>query len=80
MKTIGAFEAKTRFSELLREVEKGETFEIRRRGASVATLSRAPGGADEAGVREALRYFRDRRQRARADADEIAAWKVEGRR
>ncbi|MBN2448905.1 MAG: type II toxin-antitoxin system prevent-host-death family antitoxin [Lentisphaeria bacterium] len=31
MRTIGAFEAKTRFSELLREVERGESFEIRRR-------------------------------------------------
>lgn len=35
---IGAFEAKTRLSELLRETERGKSFVIRRRGKAVARL------------------------------------------
>lgn len=35
---IGAFEAKTRLSELLRETERGASFVIRRRGKAVARL------------------------------------------
>jgi len=36
--TIGAFEAKTRLSELLRETERGAAFVIERRGRKVARL------------------------------------------
>ena len=35
---IGSFEAKTKFSELLRKVEEGETFTITLRGRVVAEL------------------------------------------
>lgn len=35
---VGAFEAKTRLSELLREAEQGTSFVIRRRGKVVARL------------------------------------------
>lgn len=35
---MGAFEAKTRLSELLREAEQGTSFVIRRRGKIVAKL------------------------------------------
>jgi prevent-host-death family protein len=35
---IGAFEAKTRLSELLRETERGASYVIRRRGKAVARL------------------------------------------
>ncbi|ACY49759.1 type II toxin-antitoxin system Phd/YefM family antitoxin [Rhodothermus marinus] len=38
MPEIGAYEAKTRFSELLRRVEKGERFVITRHGLPVAVL------------------------------------------
>ena len=38
MKTIGAFDAKTRFSELLRRVEKGEEILIQKHGHDVAWL------------------------------------------
>jgi prevent-host-death family protein len=38
MPEIGAYEAKTRFSELLRRVEKGERFVITRHGRPVAVL------------------------------------------
>ena len=38
MKDIAVYEAKTRLSELLAEVEKGEQFVITRRGVPVARL------------------------------------------
>ena len=38
MTDIGAFEAKTRLSELLEEVSKGRVFRITRRGKPVAEL------------------------------------------
>ena len=38
MPEIGAYEAKTKFSELLRRVEKGERFVITRHGRPVAVL------------------------------------------
>lgn len=36
--SIGAFDAKTKFSELLRNVEKGFSYSITRNGKSVAVL------------------------------------------
>ena len=41
MKTVGAFEAKTHLSQLLDEVEQGETITITRRGIPVAVLAPA---------------------------------------
>jgi len=38
METLGAFEAKTHLSELLRRVEKGESFTITKNGTPVAKL------------------------------------------
>ena len=38
MKTVGAFEAKTHLSELLRRVSNGETIQITRRGIPIAKL------------------------------------------
>ena len=38
MKEIAVYEAKTRLSELLAEVEKGEQFVITRRGEAIARL------------------------------------------
>jgi prevent-host-death family protein len=38
---IGAFEAKTKFSELLRKVEQGERFTVTVRGRAVAEILRA---------------------------------------
>ena len=50
MKEIAVYEAKTRLSELLDEVEKGEQFLITRRGVAVARLV----GAAPAAARRAL--------------------------
>lgn len=38
MKTMGAYEAKTHFSELLAEVAEGETVEITKHGTPIARL------------------------------------------
>lgn len=46
MKEIAVYEAKTRLSELLAEVEKGEQFVITRRGQAVARIvAAAPAAA-----------------------------------
>ncbi len=38
MQTIGSYEAKTRLSELLRQVAQGEQFTITRRGVPIARI------------------------------------------
>jgi prevent-host-death family protein len=43
---IGAFEAKTRLSELLEQVSRGRTYRITRRGRVVAELRPASADAD----------------------------------
>lgn len=60
MKELAVYEAKTRLSELLAEVEKGEQFLITRRGVPVARLvgaapaaaRRAQGNAQREGVNQ----------------------------
>lgn len=57
---IGAFDAKTRLSEILRKVDQGERFTITVRGKAVANL--VPVAQDRSAVRvaaavEALRNF-----------------------
>ena len=62
---VGAFEAKTRLSELLREVERGGSFVIQRRGKAVARL--VPPAREEHAkeLAQALTAFRQIRQRIR---------------
>lgn len=58
---IGAFEAKTRLSELLRETERGSSFVILRRGRPVARLvpiDEQESGEDLAALRQAFRSLR----------------------
>lgn len=62
MRELAVYEAKTRLSELLVEVEQGEQFVITRRGVAVARLisaapaavQRSKAGAQRQRVREAL--------------------------
>ena len=63
MKSIGAYEAKTRFAELLREVENGETIIVTRHGLPVARLSPMEKEADDAAaaIEELHRYRREHR-------------------
>lgn len=60
MKTVGAYEAKTHFSQLLDEVARGETLTITRHGVPVATLTplAAAGKLDPAHAVAELRRWR----------------------
>jgi prevent-host-death family protein len=80
---IGAFEAKTRLSELLREAERGGAFVIERRGRKVARLvpyeEAAPaktGGA----IGELLDALGEVRAGAKGGAVDVVALIAEGRR
>ncbi|MDM6994884.1 type II toxin-antitoxin system Phd/YefM family antitoxin, partial [Klebsiella michiganensis] len=66
MRMVGAFEAKTKFSELLDLVEAGEEIQITRHGKPVAALvpSRGKPSREEA-VRQALRTMDEVRGRAK---------------
>lgn len=81
MITVGAFEAKTKLSELLDRVERGEEIVITRHGKPVARLVADAGAGDEKlGMR-----FRAMRERLRAEGisltrDEIITLKNAGRR
>ncbi len=52
MTRIGAYEAKVKFSEILRRVEKGERFVITRHGMPVAVLE--PASPSRKNVREVI--------------------------
>lgn len=61
MKEIGAFEAKTKLSELLRRVEEGESFRVTRHGRPVAILSPVD-EAPQLSPEEAVRRIRELRK------------------
>ena len=74
---IGAFEAKTKLSELLRRVEQGERFTVTVRGKVVAELGPPKGDAERAAAYNRLRNF-PRIQGV--SGDEVLEWIREGRK
>lgn len=88
MITVGAFEAKTKFSELLDRVEQGEEVVITRHGKVVAHMHAAPGDAEaarKAKAAEIMAEFARVREMLRAkgvsfSADEIIELRDMGRR
>lgn len=60
MPSVGAYEAKTRFSELLKQVQRGEHFYITHHGVVVAVLAPldASTGRPRNEVIEAIKAFR----------------------
>lgn len=79
MATVGAFEAKTHLSALLKRVEAGEHIVITRHGTPVAELR--PFAAREAhSVRDAIEALLRFRSDHSADAAEIRQMIEEGRR
>mgnify|MGYP003382972597 FL=1 len=80
MKHIQASEAKAKFSELLDQVERGETIVITRHGKVIARLT--PPDAEKADkVRNAVRELKELRKDVKpATVEEILAWRDEGRR
>ncbi len=77
---IGAFEAKTHFSELLKRVEQGEVFNITLRGKPIAVLA-SPEAERKKHTFEAFqRLIKIKKAHPIGTSDEITAWKEEGRR
>jgi prevent-host-death family protein len=76
---IGAFDAKTHLSRLLREVEQGRRYTITVRGRPVADLipSERPGEGAARGAVEAMRGIG---KVTGVAAQDIADWIAEGRR
>lgn len=83
MSTVGSFEAKTHFAELLSRAERGEEITITRRGKPVARLGPAVRGHDVAAARAAAARIRDRAQSLKLGPFQWVEWKRdrdEGRR
>ncbi len=67
MKEVAVYEAKTRLSELLLEVERGEQITITRRGVAVARLvsaavSKRTGGSQRQQVASTFERLREQRE------------------
>lgn len=76
---IGAYEAKTKLPELLREVRKGKRFTITHRGKPIADLVPSA-GAKSPDVRKAIEDMLNFPKIKGVDPDEVLAWISEGRR
>lgn len=77
--TIGAYEAKTRFSELLRRVQQGETVTITRHGMPVAVLA-PPQPASHRSVAEVVAEMKELRKRLTLGGIPLRELIEEGRR
>ena len=81
--TVGAFEAKTHFSQLLKEVEKGNIVHVTRRGKPIALISPEVFGREEAG-QNALERIASRRKvvgmRKKITTNDILEFRDEGRK
>lgn len=62
MATVGAFEAKTKLSELLDMVERGEEITITRHGEPVAKLVPVRGDAERARVKALIEEIKETRK------------------
>ena len=80
---IGAFEAKTHFSQLLREVEQGSVVHVTRRGKPVAIISSAVPDSRDTGLK-ALERIAARRldisKREKLKTEDILRFRDLGRR
>jgi prevent-host-death family protein len=81
METIGAFEAKTRLSELLERTEHGEAFQITKHGRPVGKLIPPDTTRDPEMVAEAVQRLKKMRGLFRGmSKDELLNLKHEGHR
>lgn len=75
--TVGAFQAKTYFAELLRKVENGASFVITRNGHDIATIQKPKEVKND----KALKAWNNLMKISTdITLDEIDAWKKEGRK
>lgn len=81
MTEIGLFEAKTRLSELVRQVQGGESFIITQRGKPAAELTpiRNRQSHGPRRVAEAIRRIRAMRKIEGVSHEELRSWIEEGR-
>jgi len=79
MRTIGAFEAKNRLSELLQTVENGEEVTITRHGRPVARLVPV-GQSDREKVRKTIEWLKEFRKHHSLDGLNIKDLINEGRK
>jgi prevent-host-death family protein len=75
---VGAYEAKTRLPQLLREVAQGERITITVHGRAVAEL--APVGRGKATADEAVAAMKAFEPVRGVEAEHVAAWIAEGRK
>ena len=80
MRTVGTFEAKTRFSALLEEVARGEEITITRHGKPVARLVPAAAAGHDRLARTVARLKSFRRGRRLGEDLSVKALIEEGRR
>ena len=80
MKEIQSSVAKAQFAELLDEVERGETVIITRHGKPVARIVPDDQARKQRFDRAVVRMQERRKQNKPVTAEEIIAWKNEGRR
>jgi prevent-host-death family protein len=78
MTEIGAYDAKTKLPELLRQVKKGKRFTITHRGEPVAEL--VPIHQGRADVKKAVADMLAFPRVTNVAPEEVAAWIAEGRR
>nr|VFJ56602.1 MAG: prevent-host-death family protein [Candidatus Kentron sp. DK] len=76
---VGTFDAKTRLSELLRNVQNGQCYTITARGRPIADLVPSSDAADR-DARVAVRAMRDIRKVQGVSGETVAQWAAEGRR
>ena len=79
MDTIGAYEAKTRFSELIDRVKRGDSITITRHGVPVAMLV-SPSGEAKRPARETIAELRAFRKDLRLSGLSVREMIAEGRR
>ena len=79
MTSVGAFEAKTRWSELLDRVARGEEITITRRGAPAARLVPVVPAARKLSHQEIIKGLRELRKRVKADKMSVREMVLDGR-
>jgi prevent-host-death family protein len=78
--TVGAYDAKTHFSELLARVEEGEEVTITRHGSPVARLIPVKRAATRKERAAAIRRWRQTSKRLKLGGLRVRELKAEGRR
>lgn len=76
---IGAFEAKTKFSELLHKVEDGEEFTVTLRGRAIADIVPTRSEPTKEQVAQAVQDLLNFRKIEGVSGDEVLEWVREGR-